>query len=200
MTITYVLPAPMAWIMYGTSGNKMVELTIGKVHAYCVTTRFGIDFTFLRHVSVMASQITILAIRLSTQQLVQTVNKENSNKTTLIMPHWEIFNSNFIETFMLFSQRWLYSVVTRRMQNKKCTETPFKIKSLKISSVYTFLHNCLIALTFCTEQGTLQWRHNDRDEVPNDQPHDCLLNQSSASLALRGEFTGDRWIPRTNGQ
>ena len=25
-------------------------------------------------------------------------------------------------------------------------------------------------------------------------------NQSSASLALCGEFTGDRWIPRTNGQ
>ena len=25
-------------------------------------------------------------------------------------------------------------------------------------------------------------------------------HQSSASLALCGEFTGDRWIPRTNGQ
>ena len=25
-------------------------------------------------------------------------------------------------------------------------------------------------------------------------------HQSSASLAFVGEFTGDRWIPRTNGQ
>ena len=51
---------------------------------------------------------------------------------------------------------------------------------------------------------TLQWRHNERNCVSNHQPHDCLLNrlfrrrskknQSPASLALLGEFTGDRWI------
>ena len=52
---------------------------------------------------------------------------------------------------------------------------------------------------------TIQWRHNERDGVPNHQPHDCLLDrlfkrrsrkhQSSASLAfvrenspLTGEF------------
>ena len=29
---------------------------------------------------------------------------------------------------------------------------------------------------------------------------DQRKHQSSASLALSGEFTGDRWIPRTNGQ
>ena len=55
-----------------------------------------------------------------------------------------------------------------------------------------------------------QWRHNNQDGVSNHQPHGCLLNrlftrrskkhQSSASLALWGEVTGDRWIPRTNCQ
>ena len=55
----------------------------------------------------------------------------------------------------------------------------------------------------------LQLRHNERDGVSNYQP-DCLLNrlfrrrskknQSSASMALWGEFTGHQWIPRTQGQ
>ena len=58
---------------------------------------------------------------------------------------------------------------------------------------------------------TLQWRHNGRDSVSNHQPHDCLLNhlfrrRSKITFKLCvtghlcGEFTGDRWIPRTNGQ
>ena len=56
----------------------------------------------------------------------------------------------------------------------------------------------------------LQWRHNGRDSVSNHQPHDCLLNRYSEAdqrnikaprhWPLCGEFTGDRWIPRTNGQ
>ena len=55
------------------------------------------------------------------------------------------------------------------------------------------------------------WRHNDRDGVSNHQPHDCLLNwlfkrRSKKTSKLRvtglcaGKFTGDRWLPRTNGQ
>ena len=58
---------------------------------------------------------------------------------------------------------------------------------------------------------TLQWRHNERDSVSNHQPHDRLLNRlirrrSKKMLKLCchwplcGEFTGDRWIPRTNSQ
>ena len=55
----------------------------------------------------------------------------------------------------------------------------------------------------------LQWRHKGRDSVWNHQPHGCLLNRlfrrRSKKLAPRhwplcGEFTGDLWIPRTNGQ
>ena len=53
----------------------------------------------------------------------------------------------------------------------------------------------------------LQWRHNERDGVSNHQPHDCLLNRlfrhrsrnikAPRHWPLWGEFTGDRWIPRT---
>ena len=57
----------------------------------------------------------------------------------------------------------------------------------------------------------LQWRHNERDGVSSHQPHDCLLNRlfkaqikenikAPRHWPLRGEFTGDRWIPRTKGQ
>ena len=61
------------------------------------------------------------------------------------------------------------------------------------------------------EHVTLQWRHNERDGVSNHQPHDCLLNllfkaqikeniQATRHWPLWGEFTGDRWIPRTKGR
>ena len=64
--------------------------------------------------------------------------------------------------------------------------------------------------TFCFP---LRWRHNGRDSVSNHQPHDCLLNRlfrrrskkiwnikGPRHWPLCGEFTGDRWIPRTIGQ
>ena len=49
----------------------------------------------------------------------------------------------------------------------------------------------------------LQCRHNEPDGVSNHQPHDYLLNRlfrcrSKKTSKLR--VTGDRWIPRTNGQ
>ena len=56
---------------------------------------------------------------------------------------------------------------------------------------------------------SLQWRHNECDDVSNHQPHDCLLfiqGQIKENIkALRhwplcGEFTGHRWIPQTKGQ
>ena len=58
---------------------------------------------------------------------------------------------------------------------------------------------------------SLQWRHNGSDSVLNHQPHDCLFNclfreqikeniKAPRHWPLCGEFTGDRWIPRTNGQ
>ena len=58
---------------------------------------------------------------------------------------------------------------------------------------------------------TLWWRHNGHDDVSNHQPHHCLPNglfgrrskknvKAPRHWPLCGEFTGDRWIPRTNGQ
>ena len=60
-------------------------------------------------------------------------------------------------------------------------------------------------------QEHVTWRHNERDGVSNHQPHDCLLNllfkaqskeniQATRHWLLWGEFTGDRWIPRTKGR
>ena len=56
----------------------------------------------------------------------------------------------------------------------------------------------------------LNWRYNERDGVSIHQPHDCLLNclfkaqikeniKAPRGWPLCGEFTGDRWIPCTNG-
>ena len=57
----------------------------------------------------------------------------------------------------------------------------------------------------------LQWRHDEGSGVSNHQPHDCLLNRlfngqikenikAPSHWPLWGEFTYDRWIPRTKGQ
>ena len=46
--------------------------------------------------------------------------------------------------------------------------------------------------------NTLQWRHNGRDGVPNDQPHNCLLNRlfrlrskQTSKLRVTGLFAGN---------
>ena len=55
---------------------------------------------------------------------------------------------------------------------------------------------------------SLQWRHNEHDGVSNHQPPDCLTQPSIQAQIkenikaprhwpLWGEFTGDRWTPRT---
>ena len=55
----------------------------------------------------------------------------------------------------------------------------------------------------------ITWRHNERDDVLNHQPHDYSSvysgadqrkYQSSASLAFVGVFTAHRWSLRTKGQ
>ena len=57
------------------------------------------------------------------------------------------------------------------------------------------------------ELWTSQWCHNECDGVSNHQPHECLFKaqikeniKAPCHWPLWGEFTGDRWIPRTNGQ
>ena len=69
----------------------------------------------------------------------------------------------------------------------------------------------LCVVVQCVALLPLQWRHNERNGVSNHQPHHCLLNRlfrrrskknikAPRHWPLCGKFTGDRWIPRTNGQ
>ena len=59
----------------------------------------------------------------------------------------------------------------------------------------TLCYNDVIMTTMATPITSLTIVYS-----PFIQGADQRKHQSSASLALCGEFTGDRWIPRTNGQ
>ena len=52
--------------------------------------------------------------------------------------------------------------------------------------------------------ATLQWRHNERDGVSNHRRPQRLFTcwniKAPRHWPLCGDFTGDRWIPRTKGQ
>ena len=73
-------------------------------------------------------------------------------------------------------------------------------------SVKLFRQSILLSIL----RGPLQWRQNELAGVSNHQPPDCLLNglfrrrlkktSKLRTTGLCGEFTGDRWIPRTKGQ
>ena len=73
--------------------------------------------------------------------------------------------------------------------------------------IFTMLSFCLWLYETAI---SLRWRHNELDGVSDHQPHDCLLNRLFRQIKenikaprywpLCGEFTGDRWIPRTKGQ
>ena len=39
------------------------------------------------------------------------------------------------------------------------------------------LHLLIFLLVITMSYSALQWRHNDREGVSNQQPHDCLLNR-----------------------
>ena len=68
--------------------------------------------------------------------------------------------------------------------------------------------SCTVTIMFTS---ILHWRHNGHDSVSNYQPRHCILNRlvgtdktktikAPRHWPLCGEFTGDRWIPHTNGQ
>ena len=64
----------------------------------------------------------------------------------------------------------------------------------------------------CWQFCSLPWRHNGHEGVSNNQSHHCFSTQPFIQAQIKenikaprhwplcGEFTGDRWIPRTNGQ
>ena len=69
-----------------------------------------------------------------------------------------------------------------------------------------------IVLCYLHCYHTIQWRHDERDGVSNHRRIDCLHNRfffqtqikeninAPRHCPLWGEFTADRWIPRTKGQ
>ena len=68
---------------------------------------------------------------------------------------------------------------------------------------------CYIVI-LSTQEALQLRRHNERHGVSNHQPHSCLLNclfqaqikenkKAARHWPLWGEFTGYRWMPRTNG-
>ena len=71
--------------------------------------------------------------------------------------------------------------------------------------------NSRMRVCFSGTSVSPQWRHNERNGVSNHQHHPCLLTRlfkvqikenikAPRHWPVCGEFTGDRWIPRTNGQ
>ena len=54
----------------------------------------------------------------------------------------------------------------------------FHLGKYKLKSYFSFhvnVENFVDMISGC--RHPLQWRHNERDSVPNHQPHDCLLNR-----------------------
>ena len=116
----------------------------------------------------------------------------------------------FAQSYYL-KQCWLTGIVNWSLGIK---EIQIKLSNIFISRKYLWKCHCKI-LAHKTFLFSLQWHHNGHDCVSNHQLQDCLLNhlfrrRSKKTSKLRvtgflcreftGEFTGDRWIPRTNGQ
>ena len=77
-----------------------------------------------------------------------------------------------------------------------------------IMTTIGFQYNTGLTL-HCAQDGVTHYYDviNGRDGVSKHQHHDCLLNKqlkenikAPRHWPLWGEFTGDRWIPRTKGQ
>ena len=90
--------------------------------------------------------------------------------------------------------------------------SPFRYSSMICckyqNNIYAFLKTTLKVLPVQWQSFVLHWRHNERDGVSNHQPHYCLLEclfnveikeniKVPRHWPLCGEFTIDRWIPRT---
>ena len=93
----------------------------------------------------------------------------------------------------------------------KIGRRPKLLMCLIMSTGWINLYSIGLLFTDVISCLALQWRHNERDCAPNHQHHDYLFNRlfnaqikenikAPRHWPLCGEFTGDRWIPRTKGQ
>ena len=96
------------------------------------------------------------------------------------------------------------------MKIQSFNKLTFKIWTIREAPNYVRIYQTLCIMCISLEE-TLQWRHYEHDGVSNHQPRDCLLKRlfkaqikenikAPRHWPLCVEFTGDRWIPRTNGQ
>ena len=108
------------------------------------------------------------------------------------------FPWNDVSWWQLFRPQWA----------NRSQAVDFYIRPRTRTSLYTTAYR---RYTYQQFSIPLQWRHNGRNSVSNHQPRDCLLNRlikahikenikAPRHWPLYGEFTGDRWIPRTKGQ
>ena len=108
---------------------------------------------------------------------------------------WKLFWTLIMRWFFKYEQRHLMDF-NRNLGAKGVTVEPHISRSPNIQELH---------------YSAFQGRHNGCGSVSNHQPHDCLLNRLFRRRSKKiskprvtglcvGEFTGDRWIPRTNGQ
>ena len=50
-------------------------------------------------------------------------------------------------------------------------------RTLMGATLVQVMTSCHLACCLLGPRSSLRWRHNERDSVSNDQPHDCLLNR-----------------------
>ena len=123
-----------------------------------------------------------------------------------------LFNTNIIEIRNKSPHCWPFVRKNTNHWLIPLTKDPVVRKAFPWNDVIMFIIFCepvpgIVHITWLPLlKLTLQWRYNERDGVSNHQPTvysgaGQRKHQSSASLAfVRGEFTGDRWIPHTKGQ
>ena len=109
---------------------------------------------------------------------------------------------------LVYCCKWLCHKAISQWQATRLSNTVYPIRY-----AHSFVVLCLFVVISSLHCGSvkLQWRHNGLDGVSNHEPRHCLLsllfecrskkkNNAPRHWSLWGEFTGDQWIPRTNGQ
>ena len=138
------------------------------------------------HQVVSTTQFKICTVSLQWHQMEAMASQITGNST---VPLWnrllrQLTKKNLKPTFGLWIHR---------------SPVYFPHKGLKFQK--RFKYDCVImviVIETCIDIMSLQWRHNVRDGVSNDQPHHCLLNslfgrrsQKTSKFRVTGLCTGN---------
>ena len=123
--------------------------------------------------------------------------------------HWKWDNHTIVPVHVKHPWNICYSINTTKQRTTKLSTT--KPRACLLRNTVLPIHVAYY-IRHINTQVPLEWRHNEHDGVSDHLPHDCLLNRlfrrrsneknikAPRHWPLCGEFTGDRWIPRTKGQ